>query len=292
MGKDAAMNDLKVLILGGAGMLGHQLWKYCAARFNTFVTLRRSLAQYGDLFSKQRTVEGVSAEDFDSVIGAVAHVRPHAIINCIGVVKQQRAAKDPLACIGINALFPHRLSKLCQASGIRVIHLSTDCVFSGKKGNYREEDAPDPEDLYGRSKLLGEIAGQGALTLRTSIIGRELNSQQGLIEWFLRQEGKTISGYRKAIFTGLTTAALAKLLGEILIRHPNLEGLWHVAAEPISKYDLLRVVRQTFHLNIEIEPDDTFCCDRSLCGDKFCKATGWSSVSWPQMIANLHNDAA
>ncbi len=278
---------MKVLILGGAGMLGHQLWKTFADRFDTFVSLRSSAAGHGSLFRKDRTVEGVSTEDVDSMVGALARIRPEVIINCIGVVKQQSAARDPLACIGINSLFPHRLARLCLAGGVRLVHLSTDCVFSGKKGNYREEDIPDPEDLYGRSKLLGEVVGPGCLTIRTSIIGRELNSRQGLIEWFLSQEGKKISGYRKAIFSGLTTAVLSSLLADIVTRHRHLEGLWHVAADPISKYDLLKLVRSAFQARIEIEPNDGFQCDRSLCGARFQEAAGWKAPPWPRMIADL-----
>jgi dTDP-4-dehydrorhamnose reductase len=283
---------MKVLILGGAGMMGHQLWKTFLGRFDTFVTLRKSITGYDGFFRKECTVEGISAEDFDSVVGALARIRPQVVVNCIGVVKQQGAAKDPLSCIGVNALFPHRLARLCQATSARLIHLSTDCVFSGKKGNYREEDHPDPEDLYGRSKLLGEVAGPGCLTIRTSIIGRELNSSQGLLEWFLTQKGKKVSGYRKAIFSGLTTGSLANLMSEIITKHPTLEGVWHVASDPISKYELLRLVRKTFDVKTDIEPDDTFLCDRSLCGDKFRQAAGWAPLPWPRMIADLRNEIA
>jgi dTDP-4-dehydrorhamnose reductase len=214
------------------------------------------------------------------------------VINCIGVVKQREAAKDPIACITVNALFPHRLAKLCQASGTRLIHFSTDCVFSGARGHYREEDRPDAEDLYGRSKLLGEVTGPGCLTIRSSIIGRELHCRQGLVEWFLSQKGKSISGYRKAIFSGLTTGAMSRLLGEVLTRYRHLEGVWHVAAEPISKYDLLQLVRTAFAADVDIEPTDTFRCDRSLCAARFRAATGWSPLPWPRMIADLRNDAA
>jgi dTDP-4-dehydrorhamnose reductase len=283
---------MRVLILGGSGMLGHRLWREFSGRFDTYVTLRRRPAVGGGLFPEDRAVEGVSAEDFDSVVGAFARVRPRAVVNCVGVVKQQGAAKDPVACVGINALFPHRLARLCRAAGARLLHLSTDCVFSGRKGNYSEDDAPDAKDLYGRSKLLGEVTGPGCLTLRTSIIGRELGTRQGLVEWFLGQAGKRVSGYRRAVFSGLTTGALSRLLGDLLADHPRLDGLWHVAAEPVTKYDLLRLVREAFAVDVEIEPDDAFNCDRSLCGDRFRAATGWAPLPWPRMIADLRGEAA
>jgi dTDP-4-dehydrorhamnose reductase len=281
---------MKVLILGGSGMLGHQLWRVLSARFDTQVTLRRFDPSLGQLFDPQRTLTGVAAEDFDSVLRAFAKARPDIVVNCIGIVKQQGASKDPVACLTVNALFPHRLAQLCQAAGARLIHVSTDCVFSGKKGDYTETDFPDAEDLYGRSKLLGEVQGPGCLTLRTSIIGRELQTRQGLIEWFLSNVGRSVAGYRNAIFSGLTTGALSALIAQAIEKWPGLEGLWHVAAEPISKFDLLRLARSAFHVDITIVPDDGFRCDRSLCAAKFQRATGWTARPWPEMIADMRKE--
>src|SRR5207253_2340396 len=153
---------------------------------------------------------------------------------------------DPVVCLSINSLFPHRLARLCHAAKARLIHVSTDCVFSGRKGNYTEADQPDAEDLYGRSKLLGEVQGPGCLTLRTSIIGRELDTRQGLVEWFLSNQGRKVKGYRRAIFSGLTTDALSELIGRIILNHPDLEGLWHVASAPINKFELISLVRDVF----------------------------------------------
>jgi dTDP-4-dehydrorhamnose reductase len=279
---------MKVLILGGSGMLGHQLYQVMSPRFETFVTFRNSSIR-PDLFDRARVIAGVAAEDIDSVIQAVAKAQPDVVVNCIGVVKQQGASKDPIACLGINSLFPHRLARLCQASRARLIHVSTDCVFSGKKGNYTENDFPDAEDLYGRSKLLGEVQGPGSLTLRTSIIGRELHTQQGLIEWFLSNKGKTVSGYRNAIFSGLTTTALAELIAHLIARFPKLDGLWHVAAQPINKFDLLTLVRDTFGVDIRILADEQFHCDRSLCDARFRQATGWIAPTWSEMIRAMRD---
>jgi dTDP-4-dehydrorhamnose reductase len=283
---------MKALILGGSGMLGHQLGRLLSPRLETSLTLRSLAAIPTHLFQPQQIISGVRAEDFDTVLHAFAKVRPDVVINCIGIVKQQQAAKDPIACLSVNALFPHRLARLCQAASARLIHVSTDCVFSGKKGNYTEIDFSDAEDLYGRSKFLGEVSGPGCLTLRTSIIGRELHSQQGLIEWFLSNRGKTVSGFRRAIFSGLTTEVLSELIADMILRFPQLEGLWHVAAEPINKFDLLTCVRDVFGLDIKIEPDDRFACDRSLCDARFRQATGWSPPSWPAMIRRMRGETA
>lgn len=282
---------MKVLILGGSGMLGHQLYRKMRERFDTYATVRRISSSLPSYFDPLKLVEGVDAVDFDSVIQAVGKVHPDVVVNCIGVVKQQSSAKDPITCLSINSLFPHRLARLCQAVRARLIHVSTDCVFSGKKGNYSEGDFPDAEDLYGRSKLLGEVHGAGGLTLRTSIIGRELGTRQGLVEWFLSNQGKKVNGYRKAIFSGLTTVALSELIARIITSHPELNGLWHVASEPINKFELISLVRDIFAADIAIEPEDQFFCDRSLCDSRFRSATGWAPPEWPAMIQAMRQAA-
>lgn len=284
---------MRVLILGGSGMLGHKLWQTLRDRFDTYVTFRQSpaVSLLSDIFSDStRARPYVSAQDFDSVIRAFGSVGPDVVINCIGIVKQDAAAKDPLASITINALFPHRLAQLCRVSRARLIHLSTDCVFSGLKGSYTEGDASDAVDLYGRTKLLGEVGGEGCLTLRTSIIGRELHGSQGLVEWFLSQQGKSVRGFRRAIFSGFTTRALAEVISRLIVEHKEMEGVWHVAAEPISKFDLLTLIKKTGRLDIEVEPDESFTCDRSLNGNRFCEATGFVPPNWSDMISQLFQD--
>ncbi|HVF45544.1 MAG TPA: SDR family oxidoreductase [Pyrinomonadaceae bacterium] len=284
---------MRVLILGGSGMLGHKLWQRFAERFDTYVTFRGQASAYAraGLFDSSRSLGGVSAQDFDSVARAFADVRPLAVVNCIGIVKQDAAAKDPLTSIAVNSLFPHRLAALARAAGARLIHLSTDCVFSGRAGNYSESDAPDAADLYGRTKLLGEVSGPGALTVRTSMIGRELSGAHGLVEWFLSQRGGRVRGFRRAVFSGFTTRALADVLADILERRPELQGVWNVAAEPINKFDLLTLVRDSYGLDIEIEPDESFVCDRSLDARRFREAAGFAPPSWPEMIERMRGDS-
>lgn len=284
---------MKVLILGGSGMLGHKLWQVCAERFDTFVTFRQTVNSYAHykLFEPTRAIGNVSASDFDAVTKAVAQVRPQVVVNCIGIVKQDAAAKDPLTSININALFPHRLAELCRAAGARLIHLGTDCVFSGRGGNYNEDNPSDAEDLYGRTKLLGEVGSPNCLTLRTSMIGRELAGSHGLVEWFLSQQGKTVRGFRRAAFSGFTTRALAEAIAWIIEEQRALAGVWHVAAEPITKFDLLMLVKEKGRLQIEIEPDETFVCDRSLDGERFRQATGFVPPVWSDMISQLFQDS-
>ncbi len=282
----------RVLILGGSGMLGHKLWQSFAGRFDAYVTFRHSATAYEryGIFEPERSKGHVSAQDFDSVIRAVADLRPQVVVNCIGIVKQDAAAKDPYTSISVNALFPHRLAQFCMAAGARLIHISTDCVFAGRRGNYSEQDAPDAEDLYGRTKLLGEVEAEGCLTIRTSMIGRELVGAHGLVEWFLGQEGKQVRGFRRAVFSGFTTQALADIIARLITEQPQLGGVWNVAAEPINKFDLLSLVREAYRLNVEIEPDENFVCDRSLDGERFRAATGFIPPTWPEMIERMSQD--
>jgi len=285
------MTEPRVLILGGSGMLGHKLWQVLSARLDVHATVRASDlgAPRLGLLDPQRTVTGVMAEAFDTVAEAVAAVRPDVVVNCIGIVKQVREAHDPLASIAMNSLFPHRVAQLCGARGARLIHVSTDCVFSGRAGNYDEGDNPDPVDLYGRSKLLGEVAYGASLTIRTSIIGRELAGASGLLEWFLSQEGSA-RGFQRAIFSGLTTQALARILASVIADHPVLTGIRHIASEPISKFDLLALLRDAYGLDVEIVPDDELAIDRSLDGTAFEQDTGCRADPWPDMVAELAAD--
>ncbi len=273
-------------------MLGHKLWQVLSRRFDMHVTLRRSFDSYSryKLFDRARTVDCVSAEDFPSVVKAFEEVSPTVVVNCIGIVKQAEAARDPLVSIEVNSLFPHRLARLCRTRGIRLIHISTDCVFSGRKGDYTENDFSDAEDLYGRTKFLGEVSDEGCLTLRTSMIGRELETSNGLIEWFLAQEGNTVSGYKRAIFSGFTTNALAEIIAKIITEHTDIHGVWHVASDPFSKFELLSLVKQVYKLNIHIEPDETVVCDRSLNSERFRKVTGFVPPTWHDMIEQMYKD--
>jgi dTDP-4-dehydrorhamnose reductase len=280
---------MRLLILGGGGMLGHKLWLTAGGSMECFATVRSAAAVEALRRPTGEVIAGVDANDFDSIVRAVADVRPDAVVNCIGIVKQLDAAKDPITSIAINSLFPHRLARLCRAAGARLIHISTDCVFSGARGNYVEADVPDAADLYGRSKQMGE-PGEGALTLRTSIIGRELSTTSGLVEWFLSNRGGRVEGFTAAVFSGLTTAALSRVILDVIQSHSGLSGVYHVSAERISKFDLVTQLNAAFHAGITIEASERVRIDRSLNSSRFRAATGFAPPTWSEMIVEMAND--
>lgn len=281
---------MKVLVLGASGMLGNAMVRVLGKQpeWQVFGTLRSDGGRrYFTSTENDRLISGVDVEQIDSLVKVFSQVRPDVVVNCIGLVKQLADAKDPLLALPINAMLPHRLERLCELAGARLVHMSTDCVFSGQRGRYAETDLPDAIDLYGRSKLLGEVSGNRSITLRTSIIGHELQSQHALINWFLAQEGRCF-GHRKAIFSGFPTVVLAEIIRDVIIPRDDLAGVFHVAAEPISKYDLLKMVAETYGKEIEIIPDDSVVIDRSLDSSRFNKITGFVPPSWPTMIAKMH----
>lgn len=283
-------DDTRVLVLGATGMLGNAVLRFFAQSpgFETTGSARAPRS-VDDLpaWLRDRVVTGVDVENPDSLAQLFASVRPDVVINCIGLVKQLTGADDPLAALPINALLPHRLARLCAVARTRLIHMSTDCVFSGDRGRYVEDDVPDARDLYGRSKLLGEVDYPHAITLRTSIIGHELRSAHGLIGWFLAQQGE-VRGYSRAIFSGLPTVELARVMRDHVIPQPDLRGLYHVSAEPISKLELLKLVAQAYGKSIEITPDDRLAIDRSLDSARFRSLTGYAPPPWPELVRAMH----
>lgn len=281
---------MRILVLGASGMLGNAMLRVLSddGVHEVYGTLRSEASKrYFQPAANLQLVSGVDAENFDSLIGVMATVRPQAVINCIGLVKQLAAADDPLTALPINSLLPHRLARLCDLANARLVHVSTDCVFSGLKGMYTEEDKPDALDLYGRSKLLGEVDYPNAITLRTSIIGHELSSHHGLVEWFLSQK-VSVEGYTKAVFSGLPTCELAHVVRDVVLPRPELSGVYHVAAQPIAKYDLLRLLNDQYEKGLTIAPNDRLTIDRSLVAKRFQDKTGYVAPSWRELVAAMH----
>jgi len=280
---------VRILILGGDGMLGHQLLKSWQGKHEIRVTLRGDIlcyAGYG-LFSPENSFYGIDVLDFSRVEQAVRLFRPEAIVNAIGIVKQRTESHDAILSLEVNSLLPHRLSQLCKEVGARLIHLSTDCVFSGSRGMYTEGDLEDARDLYGRSKLMGEVHDAHAATLRTSIIGLELSRNKSLLEWFLAQSGQ-VKGFTRAIYSGFTTSEMARIIEQVLFEHRNMSGLWHVASEPISKYALLAELNGLMQRSdIELLPESNFFCDRSLDATRFNTETGYQPPPWCDMLKEL-----
>lgn len=291
MGSNAdvgARHRMKVLVIGGDGMLGHELLAGLSASHEVAVTLRRDLAAYAHhgLFSPANAFAGVDVRDPGRVLEVVADYRPQAIVNAAGIVKQRADAQRSIPSIEVNSLFPHRLAVIARAAGVRLVHISTDCVFSGDRGGYRETDPTDPLDLYGRSKVLGEVDEEGAITLRTSMIGLELANRLSLVEWALAQQGP-ISGYRNVLYSGLTTMELTRAIDEILVRHAGLHGIWHLASEPISKYDLLDGLFRRIGRDGDVRPEDGVVSNRTMSGEAFEKATGYRVMGWDDMLDEL-----
>lgn len=286
---------MRVLVLGGEGMLGHKMVQTLSSRFpDTWCTLRGqkgtpSLAPVAELRT-ERVIEGVDAMDVGGLEVLLRTRRPDVIVNCVGVIKQRVEAAAAIPSVTINALLPHRLAAALDTWGGRLIHFSTDCVFSGRKGHYTEDDPSDAEDLYGRSKFLGEVAAPNALTLRTSIIGRELQYHASLLDWFLLGGHRQVRGFRRVFWSGVTTNHLAGVVADLIERHPDLSGLFQVSSGRISKYDLLCLLREGYGLAVEVEPDDGPREDRSLEGSRFTAAVGYRCPPWPQLIQELVGD--
>lgn len=282
---------MKVLVLGVSGMLGNTVLRYFSddSRYQVFGSARS--ASVRNAFPPalaERIVVGTDVDNADSLAWLFGKVQPDVVINCIGLVKQLAESNDPLQAIPINSLLPHRLARLCAIAGARLVHVSTDCVFAGTRGGYTEAEASDATDLYGRSKYLGEVNYEHCITLRTSIIGHELNSANGLVGWFLAQQG-SVKGYTQAIFSGLPTIELAHVIRDIVLPQPQLHGLYHVASQPINKFDLLTLVKKEYKKDIAIVADEKLKIDRSLNADRFREATGYIAPAWPELVEKMAN---
>ena len=282
---------MKILVFGAGGMIGSAIFRVLHSNnsWNILGTVRKE--QDKQLFAAKQSANLVVVSDVlnnDLLIKTFVEYKPDVVINCIGLTKHRQTSEEPLLAIPLNSLLPHRMAQLCSLISARFIHISTDCVFSGSQGSYSEKSEADAQDLYGKSKLLGEVVQDShALTLRTSTIGHELNTSYGLLEWFLAQEG-SCTGFSKAIFSGLPNTAFAEIIRDYVIPKPRLHGLYHVGAGPIGKYDLLKLIAAQYGKNISIFSDNKFAIDRSLNVDQFSRVTGYHAPSWPELIQSMH----
>ena len=271
-------------------MLGNTLMNYFIKnpKFNVYGTAR-SEESVEKLHSsiKSRLIFGIDIDQEDIITSLFDDIKPDVVINCIGLVKQLADSNDPLSVLPVNSLFPHKLAKVCSLNGSRLIHISTDCVFSGSKGMYKEEDIPDAIDLYGLSKRIGEVKYSNTITLRTSIIGHELNGNKSLVDWFLSQQDQ-INGYTNAVFSGLPTVEIAYIIENHVIPFPELEGLYHVSAYPINKFELLNLISSIYNKKIKILEDNSFKIDRSLDSTLFKDITGYTPPDWKILIKKMY----
>lgn len=281
---------MKVLVVGASGMIGSTVMRVLSEKsdWEVFGTIRdESVKRFFSASIGERLIADVDVEHPDLLVKILDQIRPDVVVNCAGLTKHKPAAEDPLVSIPINTLMPHRLSGLCKLVNARLIHISTDCIFSGEKGGYVEDDFADARDVYGKSKALGEVNEPHAITLRTSTIGHELQSQFGLLDWFLSQEGRC-KGYNRAIFSGLPTVVFAQVVRDVVIPKKELCGLYHVAAKPINKFDLLKLIANVYGKAIDIMPDDKLVIDRSLDAKRFQLATGYVAPEWPELIKLMY----
>jgi len=283
---------MRILVVGGSGMLGHKLVQVWDRDFDVWTTLRHNIKDYQKfkIFNPQKTLENVDVENIASVEKAVEKLKPEVIVNAVGVIKQIPSANKVIKTLTINSIFPHQLAELARQTKSKLISISTDCVFSGIKGNYSESDIPDAYDLYGRSKQFGEVIDDNCLTIRTSIIGRELKTSHSLVEWFLNNREKSVKGFKNAIFSGFPTIILADIISNLIKNHSGLSGLYHVSSEPINKFDLLHLIKEAYQSETDIVEFDDFVIDRSLDSAKFREATGFQPLPWREMIRKMADD--
>lgn len=282
------MSSPRILVVGASGMLGHEAIRVLAPDFEVWGACRnpRDLPDLG--VPPERLLGGLDATRPDSAYSLIDLVRPDLVLNAAGIVKQLAAAKASIPSIAVNSLWPHVLAEACAAHGARMVHVSTDCVFSGARGMYVESDVPDAFDLYGRSKLLGEVTDRGnVVTLRTSIVGWQLGEPTGLVGWFATHRNERLKGFMKAVFSGLTTRALTEVIRDVVLPDATISGLWHVSAAPIDKYTLLADLARYLGWHVDLRPVDEPVIDRSLDSTRFREQTGWAPPQWEQMLENL-----
>jgi dTDP-4-dehydrorhamnose reductase len=283
---------MKLLILGGSGMLGHKLLQRLSDDLEVYASVRddgKHIVELG-IAALRQIVPGIDVRDDAALRSVISTLRPDAVVNAVGVIKQLPSSNDLINTLTINSILPHRLGLLSREFGFRFITISTDCVFSGTKGNYSEGDPADALDLYGRSKNLGEVTDGNCLTVRSSIIGREVSTSHSLVEWFLGNRGGRVKGFANAIYSGFPTIVFADIIGNLLLGHPELNGLYHISSEPIDKFRLLTLVNKTFDAGITIERDEAFTIDRSLNSTLFRAATGLTPPAWEVMIERMASD--
>jgi dTDP-4-dehydrorhamnose reductase len=283
---------MRLVILGGGGMLGHTLWGNLSKRFpETYTTIRKGIGDYGSnqLFKSDHVIDHMDVTDFRMLEGVLRVIKPDVILNCIGITKRREDPKNTIHSIVLNAMLPHKIVKLASDANAKLIHFSTDCVFDGRTGHYSDNDLTNATDLYGRTKALGEVTGNNVLTLRSSFIGKEIHDGTELLEWFLSKK-TTVSGFKKAIYTGLTTLELCRVIEKLIIFYPNAYGLYNVSSEPINKFDLLSLIGEKMQHGVEIIPDESFHCDRSLDSEMFRKDFNYKPPSWKEMVEELSQE--
>jgi len=282
------MKTPKVLILGSSGLIGSTLYKFLRKK-NDLVVF--GTARNINMGSDTSLIGNVDFLNIDNSFNFISEIAPSIVINCVGITKHSMHYNKIGDVSFLNSMLPHFLSDLSNIFNFKLIHISSDCVFDGQRGNYSELDLPDSKDLYGKSKFLGELDGRSRnITIRTSTIGHENLTKYGLLEWFLNQHG-SCNGFSKAFFSGLTTIELANILYKYFIFDDSVSGLYNLAGPKINKFDLLKIIARVYKKDIEIKEDQTFCIDRSLNASKFNNKFGYPVKEWDLMVREMKEDA-
>lgn len=280
---------MKILVLGATGLLGNAVFRVLSELGNhsVFGTIRNFESRkvfISELSNQLQVVDDL--RDEGQIIKLLNTINPDVIVNCTSLSKELHS--DPMQVMSFFSVLPRRLAHLCRLRQVRLIQIGTDCVFSGSRGGYTEDDLTDATDPYGTAKFLGEVEGRGMITLRTSMIGPAIFSRNGLLDWFLSQKGECI-GYKKAIFSGFPTVVLAQIIRDVILPRPELEGIFHLATSPISKFDLLHLIAQRYNHSTHVVPDDKFVIDRSLSAARFKRITGYVAPEWPKLIDTMYS---
>lgn len=280
---------MKILILGADGMVGHKIAKSFSNSDFDLCLNSRSRSQY---IKKYFPNSIVSNFDFNKqkIENLLNKFMPNYVINAVGVTIR-RGASDNKETNYINSQLPKKIDLWCMENQKNQILFSTDCVFSGDKGNYKDFDLPDSNDYYGKSKGKGEIDSLHTITLRSSMIGREIYNKSELLEWVISNKSKQIKGYYNVIYSGVTTLWMSKVLIEIIKNYPNLHGIYNISSPPISKFELITKINHYFKLNIDIVKDYSYSSNKSLNSDRFFSKTKFKKPNWDEMLLNLYLDS-
>ena len=285
---------MRILILGGNGMIGHKMYQMISkVNEDTWVTLRNDLSTYkfSDIYNHEKVIDNIDLSDFKKMLNTLNEIKPDIILNACGITIRRGVEKIKSDTILLNSVLPHILNEWVTLNNKKLIHFSTDCVFSGKKGNYSDSDIKDANDLYGTTKSLGEIIdSKFTITLRGSMIGRELEYKTELFEWFLKQSGKNIKGFDEVIYSGITNVKMGEIVLRVINYYPNLSGIYNVSSKPITKFDLLKLCNVYFGINSIIEMDNSYTNNKNLISDKFFNEIGIEQPNWNDLIRQLKDD--
>jgi dTDP-4-dehydrorhamnose reductase len=285
---------MRILILGGNGMIGHKMYQILSKfKEDTWVTLRNDLSTYSfsSIYNYEKVIDNIDLTDFNKLSRILNEIKPDIILNASGITIRRGVEKIKSNTILINSALPHFLNEWVSFNNKRLIHFSTDCVFSGKKGDYLDTDIKDAYDLYGSTKSLGEIIdSQFAVTLRGSMIGRELENKTELFEWFLKQKNKKIKGFSEVIYSGITTVKMAEIILTLINNYPNLTGIYNISSKPITKLALLKLCNEYFDVNAIIEMDGSYSSNKNLISEKFFNHIGMKQPNWEDLIKQLKDE--